>query len=467
MDVVTRFAPSPTGILHIGGARTALFNWLYARHHGGKFLLRLEDTDRKRSTEEAVEAILDGLCWLDLQWDGEVVRQSERADRHVEIARQLLAEGKAYHCYCTPEELAEMRETARQSGSPVLYDGRWRDRDPGDAPAGIKPTIRIKAPLEGDTVIEDLVQGSVTFANEQLDDMVLLRGDETPTYMHSVVVDDHDMGVTHIIRGDDHLNNAARQKILFDALGWETPEFAHIPLIHGPDGAKMSKRHGAIGVAAYREDGYLPEAMRNYLVRLGWSHGDDELFTTEQAIEWFDLDHAGRGASRFDFDKLQSVNSHYIQQADDNRLVEMIRKPLAEFSGRDLDATDLERLSVAMPEFKKRGKTILQIIDNAKFIVFQRPIEIDGKGADILTDDARLLLQELKAVLGEISDWELQPIENAIRNFATSKDVKLGKIAQPIRVSLTGTTTSPGIFDLMLILGREESIGRIGDVTGR
>ena len=466
MDVITRFAPSPTGVLHIGGARTALFNWLYAHHHGGKFLLRLEDTDRRRSTEDAIDTILDGLSWLELTWDDELVRQSERADRHVQIARQLLAEDKAYNCYCTPEELAEMRETARQKGSPVLYDGRWRDRDPDDAPAGIKPTVRIKAPLEGDTIIDDLVQGSVTFANEQLDDMVLLRSNGTPTYMHSVVVDDHDMGITHVIRGDDHLNNAARQKILFNAMNWVTPAFAHIPLIHGPDGAKMSKRHGAIGVAAYREDGYLPEALCNYLVRLGWSHGDDELFTIDQAIEWFDLDHVGRSPSRFDFDKLQSLNSHYIQQADTSRLVKMIRKPLAKICGHDLDTADIERITLAIPEFTKRAKTILQIIDNAKFIVSKRPIEIDNKGAQILTEDARELLHDLITILVGISNWDFQTIETAIRDFANIRDIKLGKIAQPIRVSLTGTTASPGIFELLMILGQEESIGRIEDVAG-
>lgn len=465
MDVVTRFAPSPTGILHIGSARTALFNWLYAHHHGGKFLLRLEDTDRTRSTESAVKTILDGLSWLNLIWDGELVRQSERVDRHVEIARQLLAEGKAYNCYCTPEELVEMREAARRNGNPVLYDGRWRDRDSNDAPVGAKPTVRIKTPLEGNTIIDDLVQGSVTFANEQLDDMVLLRSDGTPTYMHSVVVDDHDMGVTHVIRGDDHLNNAARQKILFDAMNWDMPAFAHIPLIHGSDGAKMSKRHGAIGVAEYREDGYLPEAMRNYLVRLGWSHGDDELFTTEQAIEWFDLDHVGRSASRFDIDKLQSVNSRYIQISDNNFLANMIRGPLTEFCGRELDTVDMDRITVAMPELKKRAKTIIQIIDNAKFIVSKRPIEIDNNGTQIITGDARSLLHELKIILNEISQWDLDTIESTIREFATIKNISLSKIAQPIRVCLTGTTTSPGIFEVLLILGREESIGRIEDVA--
>ena len=465
MTVVTRFAPSPTGILHVGGARTALFNWLFARHNGGKFLLRLEDTDRKRSTEEAVEAILDELTWMGLTWDGEPIRQSQRAERHASIARQLLDEGKAYKCYCTPVELAEMREAARSSGNSVLYDGRWRDRDPGDAPPGISPTIRIKSPLEGETIIEDKVQGAVTFANEQLDDMVLLRSDGTPTYMLSVVVDDHDMAVTHVIRGDDHLNNAARQTLLFHALGWETPHFAHIPLIHGPDGAKLSKRHGAVGIAAYRDEGYLPEAMLNYLVRLGWSHGDDELFTTEQAIEWFDLIHVGRASARFDFDKLQSVNAHYLQQAEDPRLVEMICKALAELCGRELGAGDLERLAVAMPELKQRAKLIPQLIDSALFIVQGRPLTVDEKAAKFLTDDAKSLLRELSQILTGVADWNITAIEAALRGFVASRELKLGVIAQPLRASLTGKTTSPGIFEVLLILGREESLGRIDDAS--
>ena len=466
MAVVTRFAPSPTGILHVGGARTALFNWLYARHHRGKFLLRLEDTDRKRSTEEAVAAILEGLDWIGLDWDDEIVRQSLRAERHATIAQQLLDEGKAYNCYCTPDELAEMRDVARKNGDPVLYDGRWRDRDPSEAPPGTSPTIRIKSPLEGETIVEDEVQGAVTYANAQLDDMVLLRSDGTPTYMLSVVVDDHDMGVTHVIRGDDHLNNAARQALLFDALGWELPVFAHIPLIHGPDGAKMSKRHGAIGISAYRDEGYLPEAMRNYLVRLGWSHGDDELFTTDQAIEWFDLDHVGRGAAQFDFDKLQSVNAHYIHLADDARLVKMIQVRLGESCGQELTPTDFTRLVTAMPELKQRVKLIPQLIDNALFIVQNRPLDIDGKAEIFLTNDAKFLLKELSQILAEVVDWDIASIESALRNFVVSNDLKLGTIAQPLRASLTGKTTSPGIFEVLFILGRDESLGRINDAVG-
>ena len=466
MTVVTRFAPSPTGILHVGGARTALFNWLYARHHKGKFLLRLEDTDRKRSTEEAVAAILEGLEWIGLDWNEEPVRQSQRAERHVAIAQQLLDEGKAYNCYCTLDELAEMREVARKNGDPVLYDGRWRDRDPGEAPPGISPTIRIKSPLEGETIVEDQVQGAVTYANAQLDDMVLLRSDGTPTYMLSVVVDDHDMGVTHVIRGDDHLNNAARQGLLFKALGWKLPNFAHIPLIHGPDGAKMSKRHGAIGIAAYRDQGYLPEAMRNYLVRLGWSHGDDELFTTDQAIDWFDLDHVGRGAAQFDFDKLQSVNAHYIHQADDARLVKMIQGPLGACCGRELTPTDIKRLIVAMPELKQRVKFIPQLIDNASFIVYNRPLNIEEKAAKLITPDAKSLLKELSQTLTKVIDWDIASIDFTLRQFVASKELKLGSVAQPLRAVLTGKTTSPGIFEVLSILGREESLGRIDDVAG-
>ena len=465
MTVVTRFAPSPTGFLHVGSARTALFNWLYARHHGGKFLLRLEDTDRKRSTEEAVSAIIDGLTWLNLDWDDEIVRQSERMERHAEVAQRLLREGKAYHCYCTPEELAEIRDAATERGSPVLYDGRWRDRDPSEAPTRVSPTVRIKSPLSGETVIKDHVQGTVTFANQQLDDMVLLRSDGTPTYMLSVVADDHDMGVTHVIRGDDHLNNAARQTILFQALGWTVPEFAHVPLIHGADGAKLSKRHGAVGVEAYREDGYLPEALRNYLVRLGWSHGDDELFTTEQAVEWFDLNHLGRGAARFDVDRLQRVNSHYIQRAKDDRLVEMIRDRLAERRGRDLRDRDLERLKAAMPELKPRSRLIPELIENSLFIIHDRPIEIDEKAAELLTLDAKSLLRDLAEVLETLEDWNRSTIETAIRGYVAENEIKLGSVAQPLRAGLTGRTVSPGIFEVLTILGREESLGRMSDAV--
>lgn len=466
MTVVTRFAPSPTGFLHIGGARTALFNWLYARHHGGRFTLRIEDTDRKRSTEEAIDAILVGLDWLGLDWDGEAVFQSRRAERHVEAARTLLEAGKAYRCYCTPEELEAMRSEARAAGRGRLYDGRWRDRDPSEAPAGVEPVIRIKMPLEGETEILDLVQGAVTVPNQQLDDMVLLRADGTPTYMLSVVVDDHDMGVTHIIRGDDHLTNAFRQYQLYRALGWEAPAFAHIPLIHGPDGAKLSKRHGALGVEAYRDMGYLPEALRNYLLRLGWSHGDDEIISTSQAVAWFDLDAVGRGAARFDFEKLESLNGHYIREADDGDLVELVRPRLEAQVGHDLDAVGLKRLTEAMPLLKPRAKNILELSDNAEFLVAARPLKKNEKAAKLLTADALERVDRLLPRFEGLQDWTEETVETTARSFAEDEQVKLGQIAQPLRALLTGSNASPGIFEVMTILGREETLGRIRDGAG-
>src|SRR5512145_3448000 len=392
--VRVRFAPSPTGFLHIGGARTALFNWLFARHYGGKFLLRIEDTDRARSTAEAVEAIFEGLRWLELHWDGEATFQFARASRHAETARKLLAEGKAYRCYCTPEELEAMRAKAKAEGRSMRYDGTWRERDPGEAPPGVQPVIRIKAPHHGVTVIRDRVQGNVTIANEQLDDMVLLRADGTPTYMLSVVVDDYDMGVTHVIRGDDHLNNAARQMQLILALGWPVPEYAHIPLIHGPDGAKLSKRHGALGVDAYREMGYLPEAVRNYLLRLGWAHGDDEIISTEQAIQWFDLDAVGRSPSRFDFAKLTNLNGHYLREAADERLVGDILPRLEAATG-PVDEAARDRLRRGMGGLKARARTLVDLAQAAAFYVKRRPIQPDDKAAKLLTPEARSRLARL------------------------------------------------------------------------
>ncbi|MCZ6720958.1 MAG: glutamate--tRNA ligase [Proteobacteria bacterium] len=466
MTVVTRFAPSPTGFLHIGGARTALFNWLYARHQGGQFRLRIEDTDRARSTPEAVAAIIDGLTWLELQWDGEVVHQFDRAPRHNELAQKLLDAEKAYRCYCTPEELAEMREKARAEGRPARYDGRWRERDPSAAPPGIEPAVRFKAPQEGATVIEDLVQGSVRTANEQLDDMVLLRADGTPTYMLSVVVDDHDMGVTHAIRGDDHLTNAFRQTQLFRALGWQPPRYAHIPLLHGPDGAKLSKRHGALALSAYREMGILAEAMRNYLLRLGWSHGDDEIISTEQAIAWFDLEGVGRSPARFDMEKLLSVNAHYLRHSPDARLVELAAPELAARLGRALDAEQTERLERGMAGLKERAKTVLELAENAYFYVADRPLTPDSKGAKLLSDrEARANLAELANALERLDDWSESALEDAVRAFAEAKGLKLGGIAQPLRAALTGSTTSPGIFEILLILGRDEALARIGDAV--
>jgi glutamyl-tRNA synthetase len=465
MTVVVRFAPSPTGFLHIGGARTALFNWLFARHHGGKFLLRIEDTDRVRSTPEAVAAIIDGLDWLGLEWDGGIVHQFERAPRHAEIARQLLAAGHAYYCYCTPAELEAMRERARAEKRSVRYDGTWRDRDPSEAPAGVAPAIRLKAPQDGSTTIRDHVQREVTVANAELDDLIILRADGTPTYNFSVVVDDHDMGITHVIRGDDHLNNAFRQKQIYDALGWAVPEFAHVPLIHGPDGTKLSKRHGALGVDAYRELGYLPEAMRNYLLRLGWSHGNNEIISTEQAIEWFDIDAVGRAPARFDFAKLDNLNGHYIRAAEDDRLVALIAPRLEQVLGRPLTESEIGRLREAMPELKTRPKTLVELAANARFLVAPRPIRPDDKAAKLLTADARRLLTDL---LGQLrpSKWQTDRLEEEVRSFADQKGLKLGSVAQPLRAALTGSLASPGIFVVMKILGREESLGRIADAAG-
>src|ERR1700761_7523894 len=409
-SIVTRFAASPTGFLHIGGARTALFNWLYARGRGGKMLLRIEDTDRERSTKEAIDAILDGLRWLELDWDGDVIYQFSRAARHREVAEQLLATGKAYRCYATAEELDEMRKKARAEGRTRLYDGMWRDRDPATAPAGVKPTIRLRSPLTGETVIDDQVQGRVVWENENLDDLGLLRGDGTPTYMLAVVVDDHDMAVTHIIRGDDHLINAARQKQIYDALGWDVPNMSHIPLIHGPDGAKLSKRHGALGVEAYRAMGYLPAALRNYLVRLGWSHGDQEIFSTQEMIDAFDLSGIGKSAARFDFAKLESLNGHYIRHAEDQSLVTMFEDLLNYVPDRadlkaKINAAARAQLRRAMPSLKERAKTLIELIDNSKFIFADRPLQVESKAAALLTPENRRLLGRLRAALEGVSPW--------------------------------------------------------------
>jgi len=467
LTVVTRFAPSPTGFLHIGGARTALFNFLYARHHGGRYLLRIEDTDRKRSTPEAIAAILDGLDWLGLSPDEPPVYQSTRAERHAAVARDLLEQGRAYRCYCTPEELAEMRETARAEGRSMRYDGRWRDRDPADAPAGVSPVVRFRAPAEGETVIADAVQGEVRVANEQLDDMVLLRADGTPTYMLSVVVDDHDMGITHAIRGDDHLTNAFRQTQLFRALDWNAPAYAHIPLIHGADGAKLSKRHGALGVEAYREMGYLPEAVLNYLLRLGWSHGDEEIIPLDKAIEWFDLDAVGRGAARFDFDKLGATNAHYLRESTDARLAELARPGIEQRLGGPLDETRLARLAPAMATLKPRAKTILELVEKSLFYVENRPLQLDAKAAQALEDEARRRLVRLAGRLQALASWDEAAIEQAVRDFVAAEGAKLGDVAQPLRAALTGSTVSPGIFEVCAVLGRDETLGRLADVAGK
>lgn len=461
MTVVTRFAPSPTGFLHLGGARTALFNWLYARHTGGKYLLRVEDTDRKRSTHDAIEAIFDSLRWLGLDWDDEPLFQHSRADRHAEVARELLANGRAYHCYCSPEELTAMREAARSEGRPVRYDGTWRDRDPSEAPEGIAPVIRLKAPREGETTIPDHVQGDVTIANAQLDDMILLRSDGSPTYMLAVVVDDHDMSVTHVIRGDDHLTNAARQAQLFLAMDWVVPEFAHIPLIHGPDGAKLSKRHGAVGAEAYRDMGFLPEAMQNYLLRLGWGHGDDEIISQEQAIAWFDLDGIGKSPARFGLDKLTSLNLHYLKQADDARLASLVAEHLKEILERDLEATDLALLELAMPSMKERAKTLIELAENAAFYFRPRPLSFDPKATKLMSPDTVALLGELETGLADLAPWDAAGLEVFVRQFAESHELGLGKVAQPLRAAVTGGTVSPPIFDVLAVFGRDESLERI------
>jgi glutamyl-tRNA synthetase len=464
MSIVTRFAPSPTGFLHIGGARTALFNWLYARHHGGRYLLRIEDTDRARSTEAAIQAILDGLSWLGLEGDELPIFQSKRIGRHAEVARRLLERGRAYYCYCTPQELQEMREKARAEGRSARYDGRWRDRDPAEAPPGVLAVIRLKAPRGGETVINDRVQGEVRFDNAQLDDMVLLRSDGTPTYMLSVVVDDHDMAVTHIIRGDDHLVNAARQAQLYRALEWPLPVFAHIPLIHGPDGAKLSKRHGALGVDAYREMGFLPEALRNYLLRLGWSHGDDEIISTEQAIAWFDLDAVGKGAARFDLARLTNLNAHYLRATDDARLARLIA-PRLEAEGYRIDATGLARLEAGMSGLKPRATTLVELAASARFYVAARALALSGKAAGLLDEPARQRLAGLRSALGALPVWDRVALEETVRARADELGVKLGQIAQPLRAALTGSDTSPGIFEVMAVLGRDEVLARIDDAV--
>lgn len=461
MSVVTRFPPSPTGFMHIGNARTALFNWLFARHHGGKFLMRIEDTDRERYSKEAVEVIIEGLKWLELDWDNkELYSQYENRFRHIEVAEQLVKEGKAYYCYCSAEELEEMRRKAKEEGWTSFYDRRWRDRDASEAPEGVKPVVRIKAPLEGATVIDDKVQGEVKVDNRNLDDFVLLRSDGSPTYMLAVVVDDHDMGVTHVIRGDDHMNNTFRQRLIYDAMGWDLPVFAHVPLIHGPDGAKFSKRHGAQSVAEYREMGFLPEAMRNYLLRLGWAHGDDEIISTEQAIEWFDLDGLGKSASRFDFAKLESLNAHYIKECESERLLSLI---LSEYKNRDIEITDQARswLEQGLDDLRERGKTIPQVADAGSFYVSGVPESYDEKAANTLNSDGKDLLGSLKEKLEALESFDHESIEQACRELAEETGSKLGKAIMPLRAAITGTSVSPPIFKAAEIMGREEVLKRV------
>jgi len=464
--VVTRFAPSPTGFLHIGGARTALFNWLFARHHarhgaGGRFLLRIEDTDRARSTPEATQAIFAGLRWLGLDWDGEAVSQASRQDRHAEIAEAMVAAGTAYRCWAGKEEIEAFRERAKAEGRPPLFVSPWRDHA-GPPPAG-PSVVRLKAPREGAVTVEDAVQGPVTWAADQLDDLILLRSDGTPTYMLAVVVDDHDMDVTHVIRGDDHLTNAARQTLIYRAMGWDTPVFAHIPLIHGPDGAKLSKRHGALGVEEYAAMGYLPEAMRNYLARLGWSHGDDEFFTTDQAIDWFGLGAVGRSPARFDFAKLENLSGQHIRAAADARLVEALDAFRQRRGEAPLPAAKRERLVAAMPGLKERAKTLVELEGLAHYILAERPLEPDEKAARLLDERGKALLARLKPRLDETEEFSKDTLEAVVRSFAEAEDEKLGKVAQPLRAALTARAVSPGVFEVMETLGREETLARLAD----
>ncbi len=460
MSVITRIPPSPTGLMHIGTARTALYNWLFAQHHKGQMQFRIEDTDRARYAPEFVESIKDGLAWLGLTWDGPILSQFERRDRHAEVALEMLKNGKAYYCYCSPEELEAMREKAKAEGSQAFYDRRWRDST-ATPPEGVKPVIRVKAPIGGESVVKDRVQGEVVVSNEQLDDFIILRSDGTPTYMLAVVVDDHDMGVTHVIRGDDHLNNTFRQNIVYEAMGWKVPEYAHLPLILGPDGAKLSKRHGATGVAEYANMGYLPEAMRNYLLRLGWSHGDDEIISTEQAIEWFDLDHVHRSPARFDFAKLENVNAHYMKEADNQRLVDLV-VPFIEKKGIKVDDLGRQRVLAGMDELKNRAKTLIQMADEGAFYCKSVPLDFDDKAKANL-DPA--VLKILAEKFNQLENFTPESIESACKEVANDiQGGKLGKVAMPLRAALTGTTVSPSVFHAAVILGKDETLARLNNI---
>ncbi len=467
MSVVVRFAPSPTGYLHIGSARTALFNWLFARHHKGTMLLRIEDTDRERSTLEAVDAIYKGLEWMGINWDEAPVHQFSRRERHVEVAKELLEKGHAYYCYCTPKELEAMREDAREKGLPPRYDGRWRDRSPEDAPPDVNPVIRFKSPLEGETTIHDVVQGEVTVAHQQLDDMILIRADGTPTFNLSVVVDDHDMGITHVIRGDDHLTNMFRQFQIFKAMGWVVPHFAHIPLIHGDDGAKLSKRHGAMGVEAYQEMGFLPEAIRNYLLRLGWSHGDAEVISTQEAIEWFDLDHVGKSPSRFDFAKLTNLNGHYIREADNDRLADLVIPFMEKQFDLSITKEQKDLLKRGMEGLKQRAKTMIELAEGSLFYLHPQSLDeasqkvLDTQGIEILKLMTKHLIE-----FPEVS-WTESELHAMIQEVAENNGIKLGKAAQPLRAALTGKTISPSVFEILHVLGKDESLKRLDLVLGK
>jgi glutamyl-tRNA synthetase len=462
-EVVTRFAPSPTGFLHIGGARTALFNWLFARHHGGRFLLRIEDTDKARSTKPAIDAILEGMRWLDLEWDGHEYYQSQFWARHAEVANDLLARGHAYRCYMTQDELAAARAEAERERRPFRIVSPWRDCAPDAATPDLPFVVRLKAPREGETVIEDKVQGTVRVQNSEIDDFVLLRSDGSPTYMLAVVVDDHDMGVTHVIRGDDHLNNAFRQLAIIRGMGWPEPVYAHVPLIHGQDGAKMSKRHGATGVMDYHEIGILPEAMANYLLRLGWGHGDDEIIAREDAIRWFDLDNVGRSPSRFDTKKLENLNAHYIREASDGRLAGLVTPRIEALIDARLDSDEIALLTRAIPELKPRAKNLNELAEGATFLFRERPLDLDEKAAQLLSGEGPRLLARVYAGLSALDEWNAEATEAVVRYVAETTGTKLGQVAQPLRAALTGRATSPGIFDVLVLLGREESLARIAD----
>jgi glutamyl-tRNA synthetase len=465
MTIRTRFAPSPTGLLHIGGARTALFNMLYARHHGGEYLLRIEDTDKERNTPANTQVILDGLAWLGLSPDQPPVFQSTRQARHTEVALAMLASGHAYRCYLSPEELKAMRERAAAEKKPFRLVSPWRDRDPAEAPAGIAPVIRLRAPQTGETVVNDLVQGEVRVANAELDDMIILRSDGTPTYLHAVVVDDHDMAITHVIRGDDHLTNTFRQLQVFDAMGWERPHFAHLPLIHGADGAKLSKRHGSVSVLEFREQGFLPEALCNYLLRLGWGHGDAEILSREEAIALFDMDGVGRAASRMDYVKLTHLNGVWLRQADDIRLTDEVLRLFRTRPELTVDDAVVARLHALMPGLKERAKTVVELADSAAFLARSVPLPIDSKAAALLTTENRHMLREVASAL-DATDFSPGAIDAALRTFAEAHGRKLGQVAQPLRVALTGATTSPGIDATLAALGRAESLARIAAVAG-
>jgi glutamyl-tRNA synthetase len=463
-QVVTRFAPSPTGFLHIGGARTALFNWLYARHHSGRFLLRIEDTDQARSTQAAIDAIIDGMEWLGLDWDGDTWFQSQFAARHGEVANDLLASGNAYRCFLSQEELASAREEAQREKKPFRIRSRWRDCSPEQSDPDAPFVLRLRAPQEGETVIEDQVQGRVAVQNSEIDDFILLRSDGTPTYMLAVVVDDHDMGVTHVIRGDDHLNNAFRQLAIIRAMGWPVPVYAHVPLIHGQDGAKMSKRHGAIGVDSYRDElGVLPEALFNYLLRLGWGHGDEEIIGREDAIRWFGLDHVGRSPSRFDVKKLENLNGHYLREADNARLAGLAAPKVTQIIGRDLGNEELTLLASAMDGVKPRARSLNELAEGAAFLFKTRPLDMDERAAALLEGQARDLLARVYQALSSVTDWTEEKTEQAVREVAEADGVKLGQVAQPLRAALTGRAASPGIFEVLVLLGRQESLARIAD----